>query len=394
VLAVPKNTQADLAVSASDPDGDALTLTWQITRGTLTAQNPEKTVMRWLAPAEAGLYTVVIAASDGTESTTLTVTISAGTRITSLPSSCTKVNSPYILTTSANPPTMIVAGLDSVTVEPGVEWLIGTPDMEIRVLGELDAHGTVDEPIVIRPNNRTYTCTMSPKWWEGISGFSDDAVSSDGLVDFEYVRVWNANRGVRLADRSRAVLRNCEVLCSGEAGVHIEGSGWLRAIDTRITDGLNDGIAIAALSSLPDSVRIQGCNLSFNGNAGIRMDLDDASQHVPITVEYNQIEFNGAYGISLANAVFPEIHYNAFRGNGDTSVANLFLVSGYPDPVNLPELDATCNYWGAPNMTQALVNAGIRDQLDTSLVHAYVKSCPWLNASPITTPPDCSMVCP
>ena len=130
--------------------------------------------------------------------------------------------------------------------------------------------------------------------------------------------------------------------------------------------------------------------LSFNGNAGIRMDLNDFTNVAPIKVEFNQIEFNGSHGISLANSVFPEIHYNAFKGNGETTVSNLFLTSGYPDPVVLAQLNAACNFWGAAAANQATIDGSIRDSLDTSTVHTRVVSSPWLNASPITTAPNCT----
>jgi hypothetical protein len=384
-IAVPKGpAQSDLTVEASDADGDPLTITWEITRGTLAPQNTLNTVMRWAPPATAGTDTVTIHASDGTATRSITAVIKAGTPFTAgaAPGTFFKINSPYILTPNAIDPKVTIGANAVTNIEPGTELLINTPNAFFNVLGDFEAHGSVDEPIVIRPNNRTFKCGDDRGWWVGITAATDDA--------FEYVQIWDAKWGIRLFNNSNATLRDCKVLCSGQAGVLIEGNGWLRAIDTRITDGANDGIAIAAVSSLPDSVRIEGCNISYNGNAGIRMDLNDIASVVPIIVEFNQIEFNGSHGISLANSVFPTIHYNAFKGNGDNTVSNLFLTSGYPDPVDFPELNAACNFWGAPASGQATIDLSIRDSLDTSAVHTRVKSSPWLNASPITTPPVCT----
>jgi hypothetical protein len=274
------------------------------------------------------------------------------------------------------------------TIEPGVEIYVNTTDAFFEVLGELDAHGTVDEPIIIRQNNRTFACgTANNGSWAGIL-----ASGASSVVDLEFVELWFPQKGVRLRDSSIGILSNVSVRCSGVAGAVMEGFGSLRAIDSKFTDGLGDGVVIA--TSLPDSVRIQGCTLSFNHSSGIRMDLEDATKAVPIYVEYNDIEFNDAHGISLANSVFPQIHFNKFLGNGDSSPSSLFLQGGYPDPVNLPELDVTCNFWGGPHASQSAVDDEIHDSLDVSTVHTRVKSCPWLNTDPLTTTPNCSMSCP
>jgi hypothetical protein len=137
-------------------------------------------------------------------------------------------------------------------------------------------------------------------------------------------------------------------------------------------------------------VRIEGCTLDFNGNSGIRMDLQDTFNATPIIVEFNEIEFNGAHGISLAHVVFPHIHFNAFRGNGDNTISNLFLQAGYPNPADHPQLDATCNFWGSSASAQSTIDASIRDSFDTSTVYTRVVSSPWLNTSPITTTPNCT----
>ena len=391
-IAVSAGFPFDLAVTATDADDDPLTITWSITRGSLTPQNSARTVMEWSVPATVGVDTVRVSATDGTHTRSIKAGIRVGTRVPGpfLPITLTKANSPYIISPPDTDPVVTARTNNTTTIQAGVELFINTEVATISVLGRLEAHGTEDEPIVIRPNNRTFNCGADRGWWEGIRGATDDAVSSDGFVDFEYVEIWDARWGVRIRDQANALLRNCSIRCSGDAGVLVEGSGSLQAFDSRMSDGLGDGIAISALSSLPDSVRVEGCTIAFNVGIGIRMDLEDHSQLVPIVVEFNTIEFNETHGISLANAVFPSIHFNAFLGNGDASVSNLFLFSNYPDPVNLPQLNAACNFWGSAAGSQATIDASIRDSLDTSTVHTRVISSPWLNLSPITTPPTCT----
>lgn len=392
-IGLPKSSQADLTVSVSDGDGDPLAITWAITRGTLTAQNGAKTIMRWATPSTVGVDTVVVRVSDGTATRSVTAEIKVGTLHTSgfVPAGgFLKANSPYILLPGSADPRVTAPGGQQRIIEAGVELLIATESAFISVLGDLEAHGTEDEPIVIRANNRTFNCTGGRGWWDGFRVASDDAVPSDGFVDFENVEIRDARWGVRLRDNGSALLRDCRVLCSDDAGLLIEGNGSLRVIDSRVSDSVVDGIAIWAGASLPDSVRIEGCNISFNGNAGIRMDLNDVSQLVPIVVEYNQIEYNESSGITLANSVFPAIHYNAFRGNGETSVLNLFLETGYPDPVVFPTLNATCNYWGTATPLYAVIKASIFDKDDNASIHTVVDADPWLTVSPITTPPNCT----
>jgi hypothetical protein len=395
-LATPHDIPVDLTITASDPDNDPLTITWTITRGSLVAQNSRKTVMRWTPPGALGVDTVNVRVTDGTVTRKLTEVIKVGYSLPTgsvAPPVFQKSKSPYIVTLNGADPRLTVLEGAQTTIEPGTEIYLNTAGSFLEVLGKLEAQGTAGEPIIFRQNNRTFSCgDANSTRWAGIIAFGDSA-----LVDLEYVELWFPQDGVRLRDNSSALLKDCKVRCSGNAGALIEGNGSLRAIDSSFTDGLGDGIAIAAITSLPDSVRIQGCTLSFNHSSGIRMDLADVTKVVPIYVEYNDIEINDAHGISLAHSVFPRIHFNKFLGNGDSSISSLFLQGGYPDPVNLPELDVTCNFWGGSHASQSAVDNEIHDSLDVSTVHTRVKSCPWLNTDPtdpLTTTPNCSMSCP
>jgi hypothetical protein len=394
-LAVPRALPADLTVSVDDPDEDKLTVTWDFTRGSWDSQNASNTIMRWTPPATVGVDTVTVRVSDGTVSKTVTAVVKVGFQTTTQTarSRYRLVDSPYIITLPTADPALTVDKQGTV-VEPGVEIFIDTPETEIAVLGPFDARGTADQPIVFRPNDRTLLCADDRGWWEGILANRDDANDSDGFVDLEYAQVWYARAGVRLLSTGSATVRNCEIRCSGDAGLLIGGNGTLVALDSNINNGSVDGILVHAITSLPDSVHIQGCTIGINGGAGLRLDLADPFQTVPIFIEYNTIEFNQEHGISLARSVFPQIHYNHFRGNGDATVSNIYLQSGYPDGAPVDTLDATCNFWGAAIGSQSTIDQMIHDKLDSGTVGTRVKSCPWLNEDPITIPPVCSMSCP
>ncbi len=386
-LAIAKNVPVDLTITATDEDGDPLTINWTVTRGTLTAQNSKKTIMRWAVPATVGTDTVKVSVSDGTATRKLTEAI----RVATVYSSGTffKANSPYIVATGgANPRLAIPAG-SLLTIQPGTEIYINAAGLIVDVTGRLNAHGNVAEPIVIRHNDRTFVCGGSNDGWKGIQASREAGADTSGVVDLSYVDLWYPEDGVRLQDDSRLTMNNCSVRCSKHAGVWMEGSAVVTLINSRFTDGVGDGVAITGIASVPDSVVVQGCTLSFNNGSGIRMDLYDNSKSAVIDIQYNDFQYNSTHGISLAHSVFPAIHNNNFTGNGDSGISNLYLQSGYPGVANAC-LDVTCNFWG--NTSQNAIDIGIHDSLDQSTVHTRVKSCPWLSSNPLTTTPNCSVV--
>jgi hypothetical protein len=387
-IATPQAVPVDLSVSATDADSDPLTITWKVTRGTLTAQNSKKTIMRWATPSTLGTDTVTVKISDGT----VTKTLVEALKVASTYSAGTfqKSKSPYILTLPANDPRLSVLDGNVLTIEAGTEIYINTAGSFFDILGELDAVGTAGDPIVIKQNDRTFACgATNGGRWDGIL-----ASGANSIVNLAYCDLWFPQTGVRLRDSSVGILDHVAVRCSGKAGASMEGFGYLEAIDSEFTDGVGDGVQISAL---PDSVRIESCTLSFNQGSGISMDMEDVNKSVPVIVHDNDIEFNSTHGISLAHSSFPQIHLNNFRGNGDSSVSSLYLQSGYPNStgvVSFPELDVTCNFWGAASNSQTVIDIGIHDKLDQSTVYTRVKSCPWLNSNPLTTTPNCSMSCP
>lgn len=393
-LVVGRGATVDLTASATDKDGDKLTISWTITRGTpLTGTGK---TLRWTAPLTVGTDTVRIHVTDGTHNRTITEIVKVGRVVTGTTGNLVRALGPYLIEAPVADPVVTIPANEERTIEAGTEVYLDTKATVIRVLGRLEAHGTEDLPIVFRPNDRTITCADDRRWWEGFRGESDDISLTDGEIDLEHVHVHYAAKGVRLSGGSSATIRNAKFQCCGDAGVAIEGTGTLVLLDTEIINGLGAGVLVggSAIASLPDSVHVQGCRLAINGDAGLRLDLNDLGQQVPIVIEYNKIEFNFVHGISLGRAVFPGIHYNHFLGNGDAEVSNVFLQSGYPNGAPVATLDVTCNFWGGSISNQATIDDMIRDSLDTATVGTRVISCPWLNASPLTTTPDCSMVCP
>jgi len=400
-IGVVRAIPVDLAVLVDDLDEDPLTITWSITRDptktALTPQNAEKTVVRWATPVAAGTDTLTVRVSDGQLSSSITAVIRVGYAAggqTAL-ADYEKAKSPYIVSPPAGNPIYSVPEGQTTTIEAGTELLIDVPGTVIDVAGgTLIANGTSIEPVIIQPNDRTFKCGDERGWWEGIRG-STSIGGANGLIDLNYTEIRYGQKAVRLRDNANAVVTNCMIRCSGDAGILVEGSGSFTAIDTEISNGRADGIAIAAITSTPDSVIVRGCDIRINGNSGIRMAITDPSGSVPIVVEYNRIEFNFTRGITLSHAEFPRIHFNHFSGNGvGTGVTNIYLENGFPEGVSVPQLDASCNYWGAPVANQSTIDGTIWDSLDSGSVGTRIVVSPWLNASPFTTPPTCTPPAP
>lgn len=386
-LATAKNVPVDLTITATDEDGDPLTINWTVTRGTLTAQNSKKTIMRWTVPATTGVDTVKVSISDGTATKKLTEAIRVATVTNSFP--FTKLNSPYIVTTAGTNPKLTVPFGDVATIEAGTEIYVNAAGLIVDVTGTLNAIGTAGEHIIIRHNDRSLVCGGSNNGWQGIQLRRETLADAPGVANLQYVELWYPVDGVHLQDDSRLIMNESSVRCSKHAGVWMEGSKAVaKMTNSQFTDGTGDGVAIAAVASVPDTVLVQGCVLSFNNGSGIRMDLYDTTKSAVIDVDLNDFQFNTTHGISLAHSVFPEIHNNNFKGNGDSGISNLFLQGGYPGVAH-PCLDATCNYWG--NTSQTSIDIGIWDKLDQGTINTRVKSCPWLNSNPLTTTPNCSV---
>lgn len=388
-IGVVQSVPVTLSVNVNDLDGDPLTVTWDPTRGTITPLNAENTLVQWNVPNSVGSDTITVNVTDGAVSRSVVEPIKVGWPFSGqvAPAVFQKSRSPYIVTVTGVPAVLAVT---STVIEAGTELLLETPGTVIDVTDTLFANGTPSEPIVIRPNVRNQTCGDDRGWWEGFKVYTD---FEDGYVEMNYGEIWYAQFGVRLRDQGSATIRNSSIKCSGQNGVFQESAGTLILEDTEVSNGVLDGVAIGGplVTLLPDSVLIQGCNIKLNGRTGLVFDLDDQLQEVPIVVEYTNFEFNGEHALSLARAVFPRIHFNRFGFGNGIPLSNIWVYSGYPNGVAMPTLSAACNFWGSSISNQAVIDATIRDSLDTITVLTRLDPSPWLNANPLVTPPTCTV---
>lgn len=381
-IVVQKGVAVDLSVNVSDANDDPLTITWQITSGTLVAQNAQKTVMRWTPPNSVGLDTVRVSVSDGQELDSIVEEIKRGTRTTAGVSqpSYFKQESPYILDT----PRLVVSKLATTIIEAGVELYLEQEDAVIDVVGTLRATGTESERVLIRPNNRTFRCGEERGWWKGIEVTTDD---QSGFVDLAYTDVLYGIRGILLfiGDAS-ASLQYCRIKCSNDAGIRISGTGTLTVEHCEISDNQNYGIAVSSLGSAPQAVTIRHNKITNNGHTGVSIDLLDYVQAVPIVIQYNRVEFNGVNGVVLSGAAWPAISYNDISLNNFSTISNIRLVPPFPGggpPEAWDTLLVQHNYWGQAydESDVSSIEDTITDAADHAQIDTRVIVSPWENQS-------------
>ena len=383
-IVVQKGVDANLSVTVSDANDDPLTITWQITSGTLVAQNAQKTVMRWTPPNSVGLDTVRVSVSDGQESDSIEEALKRGTRTTAGVSqpSYVKSQSPYILDT----PLLVVLGPATTTIEAGVELYLEQQDAVIDVIGTLRATGTETERVLIRPNDRTLRCGEERGWWRGIEATSEDQYS--GFVDLTYTDVlYGVHDIFLLLGGASANLQHCRILCAKEAGIRISDSGTLTVEHCEISNNQNHGIEISSLAAVPQAVTIRYSKIVSNGHTGVFVDLLDNLQQVPILIQYNRVEFNSVNGIVLSGAAWPAISYNDMSLNNFSTISNIRIVPPFPSGVVIGgEWDTLLvqhNYWGQSysagevgSIEETITDAADHGQIDTRVIVS-----PWENQS-------------
>ena len=377
-LGVPRNTTVELSVTVSDADGDALTVAWSVTRGSLAAVDAAKTRMNWTAPQQPGIDTVRVTVSDGQATREIVEPIYVCTRVTStdFAGQWSAPGSPYLLQPAGG---RMAAGAATTTIEPGVVFLFGAQGGSVQIEGTVIAHGTESAPIVFRPDDRTLRCQSGRGWWDGI-----EVRGAAGMADFDWVEVWYGRQNVLLLDSGSATLRHCALRCGQEAGVMISSSGALIVDSCAVDNNAGAGISVQSLTALPDSVIVRHSTISINGVSGVNLSLNDVAKSVPVRIERNVIEFNFTFGIFVTRNVFPTIHYNRFEANGlSNQLSNVWLEAPYPDGVAFDTLDATYNYWGGTFASAADIEPLIHDRLDDFSIGTKIRVDPWLNTSPV-----------
>ena len=385
-IVVDYTRDASLTVSVSDPDGDPLTLTWEITSGTLS-DGASRTEKIWDPPQSVGTDTLYVRVSDGELTDSVTEIIKRGTRRTATEYDTwtfDKTRSPWIL----DPPSQTIGfgspSHGTVRIEPGTELYINRQDLAIEILGTLESIGTQADTIVIRPNDRTLRCGDGRGWWEGFRVITDE--TSAGQVNMEYTHVSYGNKNLYVwQGAASASLRNCRFVCSREAAIAMGSRGTLLVENCDISSNRGHGIDVTSLSTVPTAVTITNNAIRSNGHTGINMDLRDNSQSLDITIEGNLIKLNAVHGIAMTHAVWATIQHNDFVLNNLSNVSNIWLNEPYPDAVDVPAewdtLLAIDNYWGRAYSAGeiGLIEGTVEDRSDNNDLGTYIIVTPWQN---------------
>ncbi len=394
-FAVETAVQVVFTAVVDDPDGDPVTVAWEVTRGGNPSGIPPSgmgTSFAWDSPGTVGedLITVTVSDDKGLQRT-VTQTLKIGTVVTAdvtRAPTWVATGSPYIVRPAGA--TFAVGSQANLTIAQGVEVYIDKPGLDFQVGGSLVAAGVSSAHVFIRPNSRTAT----PGDWGGISAVPNSSVPQ---VDLRFTEISHAKNALHTTLTSVATLDSCTItLCSAEAILH-ESNGALSVTNTSITSNNSSGIKVET-GTLPDSITIQGNSITFNGDlltspngeAGISLILDDPTASVPIMISDNTISRNFIPGISLGNpgtatttALFPVISNNNLSGNqfGKATPPRFNLVL-QPKFVGNFALDVRNNWWGATDSTS--IKATILDAWDPSFDPTKVQAwiTPWLPAAP------------
>lgn len=382
-MAVVRGASVTLSVAVSDPEDDPLTITWDVTPGTMDPNDQGKSTMSWRAPTQAGTATVSVSVTDGTNTVSLSDTIVVGYIWTS------EVNgnitwdlsmSPVVITVSNSPPRLVIDGQASLTIEAGVIVYVQS-ELIFDVAGALITRGTADNLVKFLPNSRA----PEAGFWEGMLGSTDAGSGAPpGSFNLQYTQITYASENILLTNGSSAELEHCQLYFSRDVAMHHDsGSGELVVRDCRITDNFGNGIEISSFSTYPDFVEITGNEISFNGGAGIVIDLNDPFGTTPITIANNNITWNSFYGIQLVRAVYPDINQNSLYNNdriqsNAANRRNLRLEPGFIG--NLAEIDASLNYWLTTD--SLVIEQTVFDSRDDAQINTRVRFWPWRLTAP------------
>jgi hypothetical protein len=388
-----------LTVTVTDPDEDPVTVHWAVTRngqpsGVLNAAQQGQPSIQWETPTQTGTDTITVTASDGKDggATTLTETVEVGTlkdtRIETVPETWNAADSPFIIRPIEDD--FVIDERMMLTVEAGSELLIDRVGMVISVVGTLEADGTAERPVIIRPNTRA----TEPGAWEGITA---NPSGLPPVVRLTHTHVLYATAAVQSNTTAEVYLDGCLIARSSDAAVLHSSSGPLVVKNSSITNNVNSGIKIHKLAKpLPTMVEISGDTIAWNGDltgktpyvdqAAVYISLPDSLATSAITLNGNDIYFNGVPGIQLVGACFPIMNYNTIYANelGKTGTRyNIKLDNGFAGAHDT--IDATSNYWGGaypPATGEALIKEMIRDSEDSGTIKVRVLVTPWLDVEP------------
>jgi hypothetical protein len=371
-----------VTVAVNDPDGDPLTVKWEITSGQLSGSS--QTEREWDPVDSVGQDTLTVTVSDGELSDSIVEIIKRGTRNTSRDLSTftfTKARSPWIL----DPPPGTIRWTERIVIEPGAELYINQEQLLIEVVGTLESVGTPTDTILIRPNDRWVRCGDGRGWWKGFQLVADGPKA--GQVEMAYTHVSYGERNLWIwQGDSSARLRYCRFVCGGEAGIRMGSSGTLLVDNCDISDNRTYGIYVMG-SAVPDSVTITNNLIKSNDHTGVALELLDVNQSADITIEYNDIQLNSSFGITLKNAVWATIQHNDLIFNNLSHVSNIVLLEPYPDVQGdtsaWDTLWATHNYWGRAYEAGeiGLIEDTVVDKKDDGDLGTYIIVDPWKDTS-------------
>jgi hypothetical protein len=282
--------------------------------------------------------------------------IPGGTHLSGSQLHWTLAGSPYYI--GENGAGVFVDAGTTLTIDPGVEVIAGSPTAVLTVYGTLSAVGTPTGPITFTSLAAATSANGVPGQWSGIS-FTNGSVSNMAWVTVEYAGQDNAPPGPPPGPGNLDV---------GSAAVAMD-SGSLSLDHVTIDNNKHAAVLIQHISGGFPSVVITHSELAFNNSGVVATDavvsiddnsaiLNNANWGVSVTqtaaftgarstIMHSDIDGN-ATGVlissSAAQSLWPNGNYDNILQNGDGTQVNESIP--IPNtPINTLT-DWTHDYWG------------------------------------------------
>ena len=256
--------------ASSDPDGDDLTFAWTVVTepdGSSVTLNQADTSDPTFTPAVAGAYVIRLTVSDGSESDTDEVTITAQQSSQTIQIGA-NIDEDRILgdifENSSTPDYLVTTGVQltaTLTIEPGVVIAFEeNTGLTIDEGGTIRAIGTATERIVLTGEQE------SDGYWSGLLIRSGSANNVLEYVDVLYggSDYGNLLLGWQSSDQARVAIRHSSFQNSGTYGIYVEDESRFTAFENNVMSDNSDAPLYAPIKAI-DAL---DASSTFNANNG------------------------------------------------------------------------------------------------------------------------------
>ena len=349
-----------LVGAAEDIDADEISLRWTAEAGVFDPPDGRGASVDWTAPAEPGVYTVTLRASDGIDESSLSTEIDVAAPFPDKPTGVVTVSDEgrtYIITDLFP---IEIGQATTLIIEAGVKIVVESETGGLDVRGTLRVNGTDDDPVSIGPSG----CPGDDETWGGVY-----FVGAEARGEIAHMNVYNSQYGVTASDFAELAMDSSSVFGTDGNGISVsdQASAELRGVTV-----WDNGKGVVAINA---DVLLDACSIRYSGGPGVS--LSGASV---VTITNCLIASNDGNGIELVSDAAPVVHGCTFFFNGPAGGTgyDIRLLRPYGE---VAAIDAENNYWAATD--SVTIADRIFDNLDDGAIGARVDFIPWLDQEPL-----------